>query len=140
MTIAFPKPAARPKAPRKPLRRTRIKRKPARRLKREGANPGYVAWLHSLPCLALLLGGFEAGCEGRIEQSHERNMTGMGRKEPDLRSVPMCTRFHRHWEQHTGRFKGWSKEQRREFMVKWIAFYNAKFYAEQARTQGERQP
>ena len=124
-----PKPVAKPKKPRQPLRRSWMRKKPARRLKREGANGGYVAWLHSLPCLALVLGGFKAGCEGRIEQSHERNMTGMGRKEPDLRSVPMCTRFHRHWEQHAGYFKDWPKEQRRAWMAAWVAEYNAAWFS-----------
>jgi hypothetical protein len=81
-----------------------------------------------------------------IQQSHERNMTGMGRKEPDLRSVPMCRSLHEQWEQHRGRFDGWPKTCRRDWMAARIAETNAAWFAltedERARwagtqTQGE---
>jgi hypothetical protein len=73
-------------------------------------------------------------------------MTGMGRKEPDLRSVPMCRSLHQQWEEHRGRFYRWGKEQRRAWMAALIDITNARWFAltedERARwagtqTQGE---
>jgi hypothetical protein len=56
-----------------------------------------------------------------IEASHLRNMTGMGRKEPDDKAVPMCPSLHRDWEQHTGYFMRWTKEHRLEWFTARIA-------------------
>ena len=111
-----------------PLAGSKMRRKPTK--PRKGADPAYVTWLHGQECIALKLGGFHAGCTGRIEQSHARDITGMGRKEPDRNSVPMCTGLHRAWEQHSGYFTGWSKAERREFMATLVMAYNANFDAE----------
>ena len=96
-----------------------IVRKRPRRLSRAGADPAYVSWIHTQRCV--MHGKDSHACSGRIEQSHLRNMTGMGRKEPDKQSAPMCTSLHRQWEQHTCRFSGWSKFERFAWMVARIA-------------------
>jgi len=48
-------------------------------------------------------------------------MTGMGRKEPDKRSVTMCSELHREWEQHRGVFLGMSKSDRLAWVILRIA-------------------
>ncbi len=115
----------------KPLsRKTPMRRKAPRRRSREGADPGYVKWLHEQPCVALRMGGFSAGCEGGIQQSHGRNLdgpTGVGRKEPDRNSIPMCARLHALWEARQGVFEGWSNEHRRLWMLARIVEYNAAY-------------
>jgi hypothetical protein len=103
-----------------PLRSTRMKRKPPRRLSRPGADPAYVSWLHARPCVGPKVDSFHRCC-GRLEQSHLRSTTGMGRKEPDKRSVPMCSVLHREWEEHTGVFAGMSKSDRLAWMILRIA-------------------
>ena len=115
-----------------PLRRSgRIKVKPPRRLSRPGADRDYVAWLHNQPCI-----GEEQfrshNCEttrwcNPIEQSHDRNMTGLGRKEPDRNSVPMCRVLHRQWEENRVNFAGWSKEKRHAWMAERIIEANAAY-------------
>ena len=93
-----------------------------------------MAWLHSLACVGRLAFPGQHTCEDTqdwnpIEQSHERNMTGLGLKAPDLRSVPMCRSLHGQWEQHRGRFRDWTKDTRRVFMDKWIGATNAVWFA-----------
>jgi hypothetical protein len=112
---------------RTPLKRNGyIVRKRPRRLSRAGADPAFVAWLHTQPCVAREIWHSHI-CRGRIEQSHLRSMTGMGIKEPDKQSVPMCGSLHRQWEQHTCRFSGWSKLDRFAWMVARIAEVHAAY-------------
>ena len=115
-----------------PLRRSgRIKVKPPRRLSRPGADRAYVAWLHTQECVGE--GRFKhhicawTRFNNPIEQSHARDMTGMGRKEPDRNSVPMCQILHRQWEERSLNFRGWTKEQRRVWMAERIVEANAAY-------------
>src|SRR5215468_9034822 len=110
---AVPKPLPRPKK-RKPLRR-----KPARRLSRLGSDPGRLEFCRAFPCVMNSL-----VCDGPIEASHDRNMTGLGRKEADDRTVPMCRKHHQDWEQHKGWCEGWTKEFRKERIAHWIRSVN----------------
>jgi hypothetical protein len=55
-----------------------------------------------------------------VEASHDRNHTGLGRKEPDSKTIPKCSQLHREWELHRGPFKGWSNEERHEWMADMI--------------------
>jgi hypothetical protein len=120
--VAFPKPVRAPRKARRPLPRKRMKRGPSRRsLNRKLAESLYLRWLHARSCV---LAGFE--CNGPIQQSHARNIgplpTGMGRKESDFQSVPMCSRHHlEQWEARAGAFAGWTNDQRRAWMVATIA-------------------
>lgn len=128
----FAKPAPRVKAARAPLPRSRMKAKRARRIDRETPQEKlYKAWIHTQPCVGEHFGKTDVGhkCEGAIEQSHERNMTGLGLKSNNLRSIPMCAWLHRLWEQHDGWFRGWSKEGRRLWFGARVDKFNARFNA-----------
>lgn len=125
--------------PAKPIsRRTRIKRKPARRIARETATEkAYKAWVHSQPCCGEDALPSHRCCHTRdwnpIEQSHERDMTGLGLKSSNFRSVAMCRALHQQWEQHRINFKDWTTERRKTWMAERIIEANARFNAEQAR-------
>jgi hypothetical protein len=118
--VAFPKPVRAPKKPRKPLPRSRMVRRKPRRLSRKGADPAYVAWIHTQPCV-----GHHAfrghRCSGGIQQSHLRHHTGLGLKEPDKKSIAMCGGLHAEWEAHAGHFAGMSNLERFAWMVLKIA-------------------
>jgi len=134
-----PKPLRRPPKAPKPLRRSRMKRKPTR--PRRGADPAYVAWLHEQSCVGEEFKSYPVHhCGGRIEQSHDRNMTGLGRKEPDRRSIPMCSDLHAQWEARSGWFAGWDKEKRVEYMGERIARYNTQYDAEHPGAVAEDAP
>jgi hypothetical protein len=111
-----------------PLQRhKRMRRGPSRRsLNRTLAAALYVRWVHGRPCV---LDAAHA-CAGPIQQSHGRNLdgpTGMGRKESDFDSVPMCRGCHEQWEQYKGAFAGWTREQRRLWMQAQIVIEHAEF-------------
>ena len=98
----------------------------------------YRDWVHRQPCVGLE--AFPGVCGHfcgpppypvKVQQSHARDMTGVGRKEPEKRSVAMCPRLHQRWEEHNGWFNGWTKKQRRDWMNARIAEANAKFDKEQ---------
>ena len=114
-------------------RRKRMKRGPCKRsLNRTLAAALYLRWLHGRPCCVR---GSASPCEGDIQQSHARNIgplpTGMGRKEDDFQSVPMCKSHHlEHWEAHAGVFAGWSRELRRAWIVAAIAAEHCEFQLE----------
>lgn len=103
---AFPKPVKRPPKPRKPLKRSWIKAKPPRRLSRAGSLPEYLAWLRKQPCACS-----DGRCSGRVEVSHLRDHTGIGRKAPDYDAIPKCRSHHRAWEERRLPFN-WSQETR----------------------------
>lgn len=115
-----------------PLRRARpMRRGPSRRtLSRKLAEALYVRWIHTRTCV---LAGFD--CRGPIQQSHARNIgrlpTGMGCKESDFASVPMCMKHHlEEWEARAGAFAGWTNDQRRAWMVAAIAAEHLAFQLE----------
>lgn len=56
-------------------------------------------------------------CRGPVQCCHEgARKPGMGLKSPDAVSFSMCSRHHLDaWSIHAGVFRGWSKEQRREW-------------------------
>lgn len=108
MSLAFPKPVKREPKPRKPLRRTWMRKKPPRRIARESAAEKYYKhWIHTQPCTC--------GCKRPVQQSHERDMTGMGLKEDNFRSIAMCYALHQDWTLGLGRFAGVSKEGRKAY-------------------------
>jgi hypothetical protein len=103
-----------------------VKRSPRRIARETPREKLYKAWIHEQMCVAHP-GVSNLACIGPIEQSHERSMTGMGRKEPNLRSIPMCRHLHQTWEQHDGFFTGWTKARRRAWFDIHVRYYNAKF-------------
>ena len=117
----------------RPIQRSKpMRRKSARRIARETPEErAYKAWVRNRPCVVGRYLVFH-DCEGRIEQSHERNRTGLGLKASNLRSVAMCSRGHRDWEQHRGAFKGWTREARLTWMTACIVAEHSDFYGERA--------
>lgn len=115
------------KSPLKP--RKRMKRGPSRRtLNRTLAAALYVRWLHDgRPCACR---GDASPCSGRIEQAHARGLsgpTGLGLKESDFDSIPLCSKHHRDYDQHKGVFAGWSREARKRWMRAAIAVEHVEF-------------
>jgi len=112
------------------LQRSPMRRKAPRRVaKLTAEDRRWRMWIHARPCI-VETHAYRSGsvtCQGRIEQSHERNMTGLGLKAPERRSVPMCKKHHEEWEQHKGLFAAMSKETRRESMEYWINIEQAYF-------------
>lgn len=112
---------------RTPLARSPMKRRTSRRVARKSdGDKAYTAWIHTQPCCMEDVGGHVCRT-GRIEQSHLRNMTGLGLKAPDIQSVPMCSTLHRAWEAHSVWFSGWTKEQRLAWMLERIAVTQAAY-------------
>lgn len=44
----------------------------------------------------------------------------MGTKNPDTATMPLCTRHHREFHDLNGYFKGWVKEQLREWQTEQV--------------------
>jgi hypothetical protein len=77
---------------RKPLKRTPIKRK---RTKRAGADPKYLAWIHTLPCAV-------RPCYFLIDfplmyhiEAHHAGDHGFAQRAPDRTAIPLCNFHHR---------------------------------------------
>lgn len=121
--LKFAKPVRLPKA-QKPLRRRArlankrwgIKPRRPRRLDDAIQNDDARRdWTAHQQCIGV---GRIAGhrCTGRIEVCHEGRKPGVAMKCSDHEAVPACTGLHHDWTNHTGHFKGWAKERRREWM------------------------
>lgn len=108
-----------------------MRRSSPRRVSRETpVERRYKEWVHAQLCVGRAIWGLGHDCAGRVEQSHERSMTGLGCKERNSRSVAMCSRLHAQWEQHAGAFYAWTKGQRRAWMEERIIEANARFELE----------
>jgi hypothetical protein len=72
-------------------------------------DPKYLAWVRTHPCCAC--GAFPPN------HAHHETLGGRGKsqKAPDSRSLPLCFRCHDDFHLVRGRFKGWTKQQRRDF-------------------------
>jgi len=81
------------------------KRAPGQRQDRE-RDPGFLAFLRRLECIAGLV---EGGCSGAVQAAHTRysdakhgrRNSGMQAKPSDRHATPLCTGHHLH-DQHTG--------------------------------------
>lgn len=73
----------------------------------------YMLRVKELPCLMAYLGG----CAGVVEADHVGE-SAVGTKSHDRETVPMCSLDHRHRHAFTGPFRGWTKEEMREWR-KW---------------------
>jgi len=110
-----------------------------RRLDKPQSDPARLEWVREQPCLVpelLLSHGREgasalmfsiARCRGRTEACHEGRKPGMAMKCDDALTLPMCSAHHRQWTDHTGIFKGWTKEQRRSWADERIAETTARY-------------
>ncbi len=107
-----------------PLRRSgplrRRKRLNAKRAKPRRSSRvldrGYLEKVRDLECIAWM-----PECYGPIEAHHASVDHGKGQKGSDYCAVPLCRRHHRQWTDHTGWFKDWTKDGRREMSAQWIA-------------------
>lgn len=114
-------------------RRTRLRakrwgirpRRP-RRLDKPQSDPARLDWVRMQQCAVAPRTGF-ARCNGLTEACHEGRKPGMAMKCPDAETMPMCTLHHRQWTDHTGLFKGWTKEQRRTWADERIAETTARY-------------
>jgi hypothetical protein len=52
-------------------------------------------------------------CEGPIQASHFRDMTGLGLKAPDTTCIPLCRALHEAYDQSSGYFAGTTKLDRK---------------------------
>ncbi len=120
--------------PRTPLQRTRMKRQAPRRVAQRKHMRPYVALIHAMPCCCELgvyrfsggqtadpSGYRESMCSGRIEANHAGEKPGMGLKASDSTCIPMCSGHHRDWTEHRGLFRGWTREERRQWADEVIA-------------------
>lgn len=90
-----------------PLRRKRwMRRRPPRRLRT--GDPVYLALVRTLPCVAREL----TACSGPHE-AHHAGRRGIGQKSKDRETCSLCRSHHRHFTDHTGPFRGWTRAQRR---------------------------
>ncbi len=103
-------------APGKPMARKPLKRKSARRLARRAALSPLLAFVRRQDCLC-------CGRKGPSDPAHmtlSRGEKGVGMKTPDTQAVPLCRAHHRAWDQHTGRFAGWSDDERYALASTWV--------------------
>ncbi len=101
-----PKPQPRPKRPRKPLRRSKRLNAISRTRKRNGRDPAYLAFVHTLHCFCNGLGR----CDGPIHAHHAIHKSQGG---TDRDAIPLCRQHHVEWHAASGAFGAMSKAGRR---------------------------
>ena len=101
-----------------------IKPRRPRRLDKPQSDPARLAWVREQVCT---LGAQGYICGGRTEAAHEGRKPGLALKCPDAQTIPLCQTHHRQWTDHTGVFKGWTKEQRRAWAEERIAETTARY-------------
>jgi hypothetical protein len=94
-------------------RRTGAKRPRSKYATRERAHD-YMLWVKTLPCAARGLKG--AGrCSAVVEADHA-GWRALGRKCSDDETIPLCSEHHLQRTEHSGVFRGWSRERMREWL------------------------
>ncbi len=79
----------------------------------------YLDWVRNQPCI------FEGGdCEGPVCAHHEQGH-GLALKAPDDRTMALCHRHHMDLHALRGRFKGWTKAQRKQWEAEMVEKYRA---------------
>lgn len=75
-------------------------------------DPAYLRRVRALPCCVC----------GRHppSEAHHKVGGGMGTKNPDTATMPLCTRHHREFHDLNGYFKGWVKEQLRDWQTEQV--------------------
>jgi hypothetical protein len=102
-------------------------------LRKTAEEKAYTAFVHTLPCVGIQCFPGHV-CSGRLTQSHARNIngpTGWGLKENDLMSVAKCEGLHLAWGTGAKPFNGWTKAEKKSWMLRRIHEANEKFRAEQ---------
>lgn len=84
-----------------------------------GEDPAYLRWVRQRRCI--LYGQvFHVDMGWKVEAHHAHHF-GMGQRSHDHTAIPLCTYHHRCWHDSSGPFKGWTREQRREWEASQIA-------------------
>jgi hypothetical protein len=75
----------------------------------------HLTVIRSLPCCLARVEG--AGpCCGPVEAHHAKHeRAGAKLKSPDATALPLCLRHHNDFHQLSGYFKGWRREQLRDW-------------------------
>lgn len=121
---AMPKPTGYLKR-KTPLRRSSPKAIAAKRVRAGLADPEYLKWIRTIPCIAP-----SCGAKHRVQPHHMtggqgEQRRGMSQKVHDRNTLPLCSRHHRAFHAGKGIFKDWSKLERREWQANWIRNLNA---------------
>lgn len=98
------------------IARKAMKRSKPRRLVTRAAVAPYVAFVRKLPCIS-------CGARGPSEASHvatSADQKGTGMKVPDEQVVAHCRTCHRAWDGRSGKFAGFTREQRFELAAVWV--------------------
>lgn len=107
-----------------PLRRTRTRKKAPRRLKSAKNDTAHRRLMTTLPCISC---GREPTDELPNQPAHMTfgpNEKGTALKTNDDHVVPLCGDCHPEWDEHRGRYAGWSKRRRwlqARIWVSWIS-------------------
>ena len=76
------------------------------------SNPGYLEAVRLLPCCAP---GAPDGCSGHADPHHAGRRPGVGLKCPDTEAIPFCRAHHSAWHGGYGVFRGWTRQERRQW-------------------------
>ena len=93
-------------------------------------DPKYQAWLRRQPCSAPHEG--LRVCWRRSEVHHATG-AGMALKSHDHEAICVCRLHHQNLHDFEGKFKGWTREQRREWHTEVARQLRLKWQAEQDR-------
>ena len=125
--LAFPRPTKQEKKNR------RKEKAPPPRIAANVQHAGYLAWVHSLPCV---ITGLQEGVwfPARKEYVHvEANHVGPGgtsmKHGSDFDTIPMTRWIHRDWTDGTGHFKEWAKEARAAASALWLEVTHREWFA-----------
>ena len=110
-----------------PISRSKMKKRTRR--PKKGDDKAYRDWIKTLPCCV-------TGTPAPSDPSHLRSVkhgSGMGLKTNDRTCIPMSREVHDEYEQHTGRFNGWSQEKREVWHLRKASEYVAWYVRERER-------
>jgi hypothetical protein len=122
-------------------RKKPMRRRSSRRVRRKtAAERAHLDRVHASPCAGdgRLFVRVDSPdmmlhlCDGPIQAAHFRNMTGVGRKESDLTTIPLCRSLHEQYDQAKGVFAGWGRDARKQ----WHLARQAEFSGSQRFAQG----
>ena len=85
-----------------------------------GDCPEFLDHVRRLPCCA-------RGEHFGHTEAHHAGSRGLGQRASDMTAIPLCTGHHRAWHDCNGVFRGWSKDQRREWVEARIAETRASY-------------
>ena len=79
-----------------------------------GDAPEHLELVRRLPCCG-------PGLHFGRTEAHHAGERGLGQRASDWTAIPFCTACHRAWHDCNGPFRGWPKDQRREWIAARIA-------------------